>query len=82
MSEEAQALRRIAARVERAGLRAPVALLLDALSPIDVINSQLARLGLPLAQGTGAEPLLRALAEAESWRELRGLLEGAEPPQR
>jgi hypothetical protein len=82
MSEEAEALRRIAARVERAGLRAPVALLLDALSPIDVINSQLARFGLPLARGTGVEPLLRALAEAESWRELRGLLDGVEPPRR
>lgn len=82
MSEEAEALRRIAARVERAGLRAPVALLLDALSPIDVINSQLARFGLPLARGTGAEPLMRALAEAESWRELRGLLDGVEPPRR
>jgi hypothetical protein len=82
MSDDAEALRRIAAQVERAGLRAPVALLLDALRPIDVINSQLARLGLPLAQGTGAEPLLRALAEAESWRELRSLLDAAEPPQR
>ena len=82
MSEEAEALQRMAARLERAGMRAPVALLLDALSPIDVINSQLARLGLPLARGTGAEPLLRALAEAESWRELRSLLDGAEPPHR
>ena len=82
MSEESEALRRVVDRVERAGLRAPVALLLDALSPIDVVNSQLARLGLPLARGTGAEPLLRALAEAERWRELRGLLDGAERPRR
>ncbi len=81
MSADPETLRRIAAKVERSGLRTPVALLLDALSPIDVINSQLARFGLPFARGTGAEPLLRALAEADSWRELRSLLDEAGPPQ-
>jgi hypothetical protein len=81
-AEEADTLRRLAARIERAGLRSPAALFLDALTPIDVINSQLARFGMPLAQGTFAEPVLRALADVEGWRELRGMLAEHEPPPR
>lgn len=82
MSADVEPLRRLAARIEGAGLRVPAALFLEALSPIDVINSQLARFGLPLALGTGAEPLLRALADTASWRELRGLLGDDRSPQR
>lgn len=67
-------LRRLAARIERAGMREPAAMLLDILSPIDVISSQLARFGRPLVGGTGAEPVVAALEEAAGWAELRRLL--------
>jgi hypothetical protein len=68
-------LRRLAARVDRTGLRVPASILLDALSPLDVVCSQLARFTLPLVGGTGAEPFAAALCEAGAWRELRRLLD-------
>lgn len=69
------ALRRLAADVGRVGLRVPVSILLDALSPLDVVSSQLARFSMPLLGGTGAEPFAAALCERESWPELRRLLD-------
>jgi hypothetical protein len=75
-------LRRLVAGVERSGLRVPVAILLDALSPLDVISSQLARFSLPLVGGTGAEPYAAALSEAAAWRELRRLLDAPPPGER
>lgn len=77
--DDGQPLRRIAAGAERAGLRVPLAMVLDALSPLDVLSSQFARFTLPLLGGTGAEPYAAALAEADAWRELRRLLDG--PPE-
>lgn len=67
-------LGRLVAGIERAGMRAPAALLLDMLSPLDVVSSQLARFSRPLVGGTGAEPLVAALEEAAAWAELRRLL--------
>lgn len=55
-------------------MRAPLALLLDTLSPLDIVSSQLARFSLPFVGGTRAEPVAAALAEVEAWRELRRLL--------
>ncbi len=78
MSEPDDALARLAARVDATGLRVPMALLLDALSPLDIIGSQLARFSLPLTGGTSAEPIALALADSAGWRELRRLLD--EPP--
>lgn len=67
-------LSELAAGIERAGLRAPVALLLDMFSPLDVVSSQLARFSRPLVGGTSAEPVVAALEEAAAWAELRRLL--------
>lgn len=78
MAGEGEPLQRLAAGVGRSGLRVPAALLLDALSPLDVICSQLARFSMPFVGGTGAEPLAAALSEVAAWRELRRLL--ADPP--
>lgn len=64
----------LVAGIERAGLRAPVALLLDVFSPLDVVSSQLARFSRPLVGGTRAEPVVTALEEAAAWAELRRLL--------
>jgi hypothetical protein len=67
-------LRDLATGIERAGLRVPAAMLLEILSPLDVISSQLARFSQPLVGGTAAEPVARALGEAAAWAELRRLL--------
>jgi hypothetical protein len=67
-------LRDLAAGIERAGLRVPAAMLLDVLSPLDVVTCQLARFSRPLVGGTSAEPFARALGEAAAWAELRRLL--------
>ncbi|MCS6880478.1 MAG: hypothetical protein RMK84_14035 [Oscillochloridaceae bacterium] len=75
MDNTGQVLQRLAAGVERAGLRAPVALLLDILSPIDVISSQVARFSLPFLGGTRAEVYVAALGEPDAWRDLRRLLD-------
>lgn len=72
------ALRRLAAGVDRSGMRVPASILLDALSPLDVVCSQLARFSLPFVGGTRAEPFTAALSEARAWQELRRLLD--EPP--
>lgn len=76
--EQGEALRRLAAGVGRSGLRVPAAMLLEALGPLDVICSQLARFSMPFVGGTGAEPYAAALSEAGAWRELRRLID--EPP--
>lgn len=76
MDDASQALQRLAASVERAGLRAPVALLLDMLSPIDVVSSQVARFSRPFLGGTPAEAYVAALGEPDAWRDLRRLLDG------
>jgi hypothetical protein len=68
----------LVARVDALGLRVPAAILLDALRPLDIVGSQLARFSMPFVGGTKAEPLAAALSEAEAWRELRRLLD--EPP--
>ena len=74
MDERDAALRRLAAAIDRAGLRAPASLALDLFSPVDVISSQLAQLARPLLRGTGLDPYARLLADTASWQELRRLL--------
>jgi hypothetical protein len=80
MTQDAEPLRHLAAGLDRAGLRVPAAILLGALSPLDVISSELARFSLPLVGGTRAEPLAAALTDTAAWAELRRLLD--RPPQR
>jgi hypothetical protein len=64
-------LQRLAAQIERAGMRVPVAMLLDLLSPLDVVSSQLATFSRPLVGGTAIEPVVSALQETAAWAELR-----------
>lgn len=78
MTPDDTPLRRLATGADRTGLRVPASILLDALSPLDVVCSQLARFALPFVGGTGAEPFAAALSEAGAWHELRRLLD--EPP--
>lgn len=76
MSDEREdVLRRLVAGVEQAGLRTPLSLCLEMLSPIDVVSSQLVRFSLPFVGGTRAERFVVALGEPEGWRELRRLLD-------
>ena len=74
MSTPDPPLQRLVADLARTGLLTPAALLLDALSPLDVVNCQLARFSRPFVGGTQAEPLLSALEETTAWAELRRLL--------
>jgi hypothetical protein len=74
VDERAATIRRLAEGIDRAGLRAPAALILDLLSPVDVISSQLALLAHPFVRGTGLDPYARLLADSASWQELRRLL--------
>jgi hypothetical protein len=64
----------MAQQIERAGMRAPVAILLDVLRPLDVISSQLALFARPLVRGTGLHAYADILTDSASWQELRGLL--------
>jgi hypothetical protein len=74
MTEPDEPLVRLVAGLDQAGLRAPATLLLDLLSPIDLITSQLVCFGRPFVAGTGAEPLIKRLGEAAAWAELRRML--------
>jgi hypothetical protein len=74
LDDQKAALRQVAQRIERAGLRTPAAILLDVLSPLDVLSSQLALLARPLVRGTGLYPYANLLTDAASWQELRRLL--------
>jgi hypothetical protein len=64
----------MAQQIERAGLRAPAAMLLDVLSPLDVISCQLALFTRPLVRGTSLHPYADLLTDSANWQELRRLL--------
>ncbi|MBX0327592.1 hypothetical protein K2Z83_07870 [Oscillochloris sp. ZM17-4] len=74
MDDRHDGLQKLAEHIDRAGLRAPAAILLDLLCPLDVISSQIAQFARPLVRGTGLDPYAGLLAEAASWQELRRLL--------
>lgn len=74
MSLPEDPLQPIVARLERTGLRAPASLVLEILSPIELISSQIARFGQPFVRGTAAEALIERLGETEAWAELRRML--------
>lgn len=73
MSDEP--LEGLAAQIARSGLSVPAAMLLDVISPFDVISSQLARFSRPFVGGTRAAPLVDALTETDAWARLRRLLD-------
>jgi hypothetical protein len=70
-SQHEETLRHLVARIDRAGLRAPLALALDVLRPLDVVSSQAAIFVQPFVRGSGLERYAALLAEAEHWPELR-----------
>lgn len=74
MDDRQEALRRLAAHIERAGLRGPAMIALDLLCPLDVIASQLAIFSRPFVRGTHLDSYAQLLAERTSWQELHGLL--------
>jgi hypothetical protein len=74
VDDRAAALQQMAERIARAGMRAPVAIALDVLGPLDVISSQVALFARPLLRGTGLHPYADLLTDAANWQELRRLL--------
>jgi hypothetical protein len=77
--QEPEPLRRLAERIEQAGLRVPASIVLGALSPLDVISSELVRFSLPLVSGSAVEPFAAALTETQAWDALRRLLSVDKP---
>ncbi|NJN15360.1 MAG: hypothetical protein HC822_03220 [Oscillochloris sp.] len=74
-TEHDAALHQLIAALDRAGLRTPVEIMIDALAPLDVVTSQFVALGRPFVGGTRFERYVAALSEVESWPELRRLLD-------
>ncbi|NTW97193.1 MAG: hypothetical protein HGB28_01420 [Oscillochloris sp.] len=74
MESRQEQLQKMAAEIERVGLRAPATMLLDLLAPLDVISSQIAQFARPLVRGTSLDPYAGLLAETANWQELRRLL--------
>lgn len=74
MAQPEEPLLDLIAGLERTGLRAPAAIFLDLLSPVDVITSQLVCFGRPFVLGTSAETLFTRLGDPPAWAELRRLL--------
>lgn len=74
MAEPAEPVRQFAERIQQAGLRSAALILLDTLSPLDMISSQLIAALRPFMVGSSAEPLFTQLATTAAWSELRHLL--------
>lgn len=75
-NEPEETLRQLVDRIDRAGLRAPVGLMLDLISPLDVISSQLALLVRPLLGGSSWHIYATTLGEAANWQVFRRLIGG------
>lgn len=69
-----ETLQSLAGLIARRGLRSPALILLDSLSPLDIVASQLAIFVRPLFGGTSLASYTTALSHATSWRELHRLL--------
>lgn len=72
---QAEALHHLAAWIERAGLRVPVAMTLEMLRPLDFLSSQAALFAHPFARGSRWERYTSALTHEQSWHDLRALLD-------
>ncbi|WP_322512419.1 hypothetical protein [Chloroflexus sp.] len=72
--EPSHPLHQLADQIERAGLSAPVAMVLQIVAPFDVVCSQGAQALAPFARGTRWASAIEALAMPEHWPELRDLL--------
>ncbi len=69
------AISKLADTITHAGLRDPLALALDMISPIDFISSQVALFVRPFTYGSQWEQYTSALAEETNWQTLRTLLQ-------
>jgi hypothetical protein len=72
--QRAEALHHLTAAVDRFGLREPLRMALDALSPLDFLNSQLALFVRPFSGGCSWERYVMVLSEEAGWSDLRALL--------
>lgn len=68
------ALQQLAATVSQAGLRTPLSMTLEVLSPIEAVSCQLALFMRPFTMGSRWEQYAVALADEAGWQELRCLL--------
>lgn len=73
--QAAPPLQQLVEVIESSGMRAPLKFLLDMLSPLDVVSSQLACFSRPFLIGTRVEMFVAALSEPAAWTELRRLLD-------
>lgn len=69
-----ETLHNLAAAIDRAGLRTPLSLALEALRPLDVLGCQFALFVAPFTTGYRWHQYARVLADEASWQELRSLL--------
>lgn len=67
-------VRTLAATIERAGLRVPISMALDALRPLDFLSSQAALFVHPFTRGSSWEHYTAVLTNEQSWAHLRQLL--------
>lgn len=74
MGEPQHSMQELVRQIEGAGLQAPALIVLDLLSPLDVISSQLVQFMRPLVRGTSIDSYAGLLAETANWQELRRLL--------
>jgi len=78
MTEPAEPVRHVAERIQQAGLGSATLILLDILSPLDMISSQLVATVRPFVAESSAEPLFSQFATSTAWAELRRLLADAQ----
>jgi hypothetical protein len=69
------AVQQLAAWIDHAGLRVPLRMALDALQPIDFLNSQMAIFARPFVRGSTWEQYAQALSDEHNWAELRRRLD-------
>lgn len=70
-NERTPAVQKLAALIDRAGLRAPASIALEALQPLDFLSSQVALFVQPFSRGQSWERYTAALTSEAGWGELR-----------
>jgi hypothetical protein len=76
--EQQQALRELAATIERRGMLTPARMLVDTLAPLNIMASQIALAIRPLVPRAPWRLYISALGETESWQALQRILNGTE----
>ncbi len=67
-------LQRLADEIEARGLATPVRLFLDAVSPLDIVNTQIALFIAPFTTGSRFYDYSHCLCHERAWQELRRIL--------